>query len=168
MEDPTLRFSHLVWWIVLGGGDIRKKTVDLCTSEHCNQEVCEKLFWLWYWATPPSAPRPTPLSTICPIYPARAAISTQWSNANGPWVQEVRDGCGSERNSWEVFGTPGQIQVKAGAKTKPEMRKVGVGKEAQPLSSCVTLAVMVSEAAPCGRKCEQMFFWWRLCVRGCG
>lgn len=49
--------------------------------------------------------------------------------------------------------------VKARAETKPEMRQVGVGKEAQPLSTCVTLAVVGSEAVPCGRKCEQMFFF---------
>lgn len=39
------------------------------------------------------------------------------------------------------------------------MWQVGVGKEARPLSSCVTSTVISSGAAPCGRKCEQMFFF---------
>lgn len=132
---------------VMGGGPVRKETVDLCTSEHNNQEVCENM--LTVILSNPSLSSP-PNPTLCrlpdSIYPARAAISPQWSNANGLSVQEVRDGCGSERNSWEIFGTPGQKQVKAGAETKPEMQQVGVGKEAQPLSSCVTLAVIGSEA----------------------
>lgn len=58
------------------------------------------------------------------------------------------------------------MQVKARAETKPEMRQVGVGKEAQPLSTCVTLAVVGSEAVPCGRKCEQMFFLMETLCQG--
>lgn len=152
---------------VMGGGPVREETVDLCTSEHNNQEVCENMLTV-ILSNPSlsSPPNPTLCRLLNSIYPARAAISPQWSNANGLSVQEVRDGCGSERNSWEIFGTPGQKQVKAGAETKPEMQQVGVGKEAQPLSSCVTLAVIGSEAAPCGRKCEQMFFLMETLCQG--
>lgn len=96
---------------VQSGGDVRKETVDLHTAELNNGAVWK----VWYRATPSLSAHPIPLSAVCPIYPARAAISTQWSNANGAWVQEVGDGCGSERNRQEVLTRDTNKDTKEGS-----------------------------------------------------
>lgn len=94
--------SSALW---LGGEDVRKETLPLHMKLNI-QEVCASVKAILIlhrvrWPLLRSS-----VHAACPVYPARPAINTQWSNTNGTLMQEVRDGCGSEggRKRWKKTG----------------------------------------------------------------
>lgn len=120
---------------------------------------------------PPSEPHPPPLSVVCPIYPARAAISTQWSNANGAWVQEVGDGCGSERNRREVLTRDTNKDTKEGSWGKTSDAAGWNGRLASFFLHYISCDQF--RGSSIWKKCEDVFFWegelwWRLVSEGEG
>lgn len=176
MGDLTLAFFPIpMCWrsgLVLGGGDVRKETRRPSNSRTKQSGSVWKVILSDTEQPPPLAPHPTPLSAVCPIYPARAAISTQWSNANGAWVQEVGDGCGSERNRQEVFSRDTNKDTKEGSWGKTS-DAAGWGWNERLASFFLHyISCDPFRGSSMWKKCEQMFLffwwgglWWRLCQR---
>lgn len=113
----------------------------------------------------PQPPAQAPLHAVCPIYPARPAISTQWSHADGSWAQEAGDGCGSEpelQTERSVFGIktnkseskylgPSERSCRLGWNRKPSLLL-------PPPVPLIASAGIISLAALLGINCEQMCF----------